>query len=343
MNRTGLLYCAALLVFPATTHARSYADVLDRVNTSVVEIHTREQVMQGATPQVLDLSGIASGVVVSADALVITAAHVVQSADRIRVRFLDGQEVDARVVASEPAADVALLELERLPSSASVAHLGDSSTMRVGDEVFVVGAPYGMSHTLTVGHVSGRHRPHAVSGEFLEGELFQTDAAVNQGNSGGPMFNVDGEVIGIVSHILTVSGGFEGLGFAVTSNLARRLLLERRSFWSGLHGYWLEGEMARVFNLPQSRGLLVQRIAANSPASRLGLQAGALEASIGNEDLYVGGDIILEVLGISLADPDAYPRVRERMAKIRAGEKVTIKILRGGEIRVLSTRVERIE
>lgn len=207
----------------------------------------------------------------------------------------------------------------------------------------MVGAPYGMSHTLTVGHISGRHRPRAVSGEFLEGELFQTDAAVNQGNSGGPMFNAEGEVVGIVSHILSVSGGFEGLGFAVTSNLARQLLLEKRSFWSGLHGYWLEGELARVFNLPQARGLLVQRIAAHSPASRIGLQAGAVDATIGEEELYVGGDIILEVLGISLADPDGYRRVRERVAKLRTGERVTIKVLRGGEVRVPSTRVERIE
>ncbi|BAU48819.1 trypsin family protein [Sulfurifustis variabilis] len=342
MNRTGFL-CAALLAFPAASDARSYADVLERVNTSVVEIHTREQIVQNGTPQVVDVSGIGSGVIVSADGLVITAAHVVQSADRIRVRFLGDIETGARIVASEPAADVALLRLDRLPPSARVARLGDSSKTRVGDEVFVVGAPYGMSHTLTVGHVSGRHQPRAVSGEFLEGELFQTDAAVNQGNSGGPMFNADGEVIGIVSHILTVSGGFEGLGFAVTSNLARRLLLEKRSFWSGLHGYWLEGEMARVFNLPQSRGLLVQRIAANSPASRIGLRAGAVEASIGDEDLYVGGDIILEVLGISLADPDGYRRVRERVAKLNTGERVTIRVLRGGEMLTLSTRVERVE
>lgn len=342
MNRAGLL-CLALLAVTPAADARSYADVLERVNAAVVEIHTREQILQGTAPRVVNISGLGSGVVVSADGLVLTAAHVVQSADRIRVRFVDGEDVDARVIASEPAADVALLKLDRLPPSGGVARLGDSSKMRVGDEVFVVGAPYGMSHTLTVGHVSGRHHPHTVSGEFLEGELFQTDAAVNQGNSGGPMFNADGEVVGIVSHILSVSGGFEGVGFAVTSNLARRLLLEKRSFWSGLHGYWLEGEMARVFNLPQSRGLLVQRIATNSPASRIGLQAGTVEATIDDEDLYVGGDVILEVLGISLADPNGYLRVRERMARLKNGDRVTIQVLRGGKVRTLSTRVERID
>ena len=108
--------------------------------------------------------------------------------------------------------------------------LGDSDKVEVGGDVFIVGAPYGISHTLTAGHVSGRHRPNTIYSELATAEFVQTDAAINEGNSGGPMFGMAGEVIGIVSHIISKSGGFEGLGFVVTSNMARALLLERRSF-----------------------------------------------------------------------------------------------------------------
>src|SRR2546428_14066573 len=115
-------------------------------------------------------------------------------------------------------------------------------------------------------------------------EFFQADAAINQGNSGGPLFNMKGEVIGIVSHILSHSGGSEGLGFAVTSKVARQLL-EQKSFWSGLGGFMLSGDMAQVFNPPPPGvGLLVQRVAAGSPAERMGLKAGTTRASIGDEE-----------------------------------------------------------
>ena len=152
---------------------------------------------------------------ISKDGKVLTAAHVVQTADTVSVEFPNGEIVKAKVVSSEPPADIALLQLERVPASAVVAKLGDSDQVGVADQIFVVGAPYGISHTLTVGHISARRTPGGEQSELGLAEFFQTDAAVNQGNFGGPMFNMNGEVIGIVSHILSQSGGFEGLGFAV--------------------------------------------------------------------------------------------------------------------------------
>ncbi len=129
----------------------------------------------------------------------------------------------------------------------------------------MVGTPYGLARTLTVGHLSGRLKPGQVSGLFELAEFLQTDAAINQGNSGGPLFNAAGEVLGIVSHLISKSGGFEGLGFVVASNTARRLLLDEPVPWFGLDAILIEGDLLRVFNLP-APGLLIQRVAEESPA-----------------------------------------------------------------------------
>jgi S1-C subfamily serine protease len=252
-----------------------------------------------------------------------------QTVDEITVEFLNGHVSPARVVGSEPA-DLALLQLDSVPEGMAVATLGDSDAVEVGDQVFIVGAPYGIGHTLTVGHISARHKPNTVYSGMALAEFLQTDAAINQGNSGGPMFNLRGEIIGIVSHIISKSGGFEGLGFVVTSKIARRLLLERRSFWSGVDGYVLTGELARVFNLPQSVGLLVQRVAAQSPAAQAGLLGGSVRATIGGATLTVGGDVVLDVQGLPITGRSSYEAIQARLSQLHPGVPITITVLRGG-------------
>jgi len=304
---TRALACLSILLIgsgarpAAAAEAGSLSEVFSRVNPAVVEIHTKETDLPPLPAgQPVSVAGLGSGVLISADGKVLTAAHVVQTADAIEVQFLTGEVVKAKVLSSEPTADVALLQLERAPKAPFVAKVGDSDAVDIGDEVFVVGAPLGVSHTLTVGYISGRRKPNATFSGMTRTEFFQTDAAINQGNSGGPLFNMKGEVIGIVSYILSHSGGSEGLGFAVTSKVARQLL-EQKSFWSGVNGYMLTGELAQVFNVPPPGvGLLVQRVANGSPADQLGLKEGTTRATIGDEDLIVGGDIILGILGIPL-------------------------------------------
>jgi S1-C subfamily serine protease len=160
---------------------------------------------------------------------ILTAAHVVQAADQVWVEFTTGDTIEARVRASDQASDVALLELSR-PAPTAPAVVGDSDQSKVGDEVFVVGAPLGQTHTLTVGHISARRANPFMFTSFEPVELFQTDAAINPGNSGGPMFTMGGELIGVVSHILSTTGGFQGLGYAVTSNQARATLEDPNTF-----------------------------------------------------------------------------------------------------------------
>jgi S1-C subfamily serine protease len=311
--------------------ADTVGQVFRRVNASVVIVRTREQdigVQPGATTGTV--AGLGSGVVIDAHGHVLTAAHVVQTVDEITVEFMDGHRSAARVVGSEPEADLALLELLSVPPGMQVAILGDSDAVEIGDQIFIVGAPYGIGHTLTVGHISARHKPNTVYSGMALAEFLQTDAAINHGNSGGPMFSLRGEVVGIVSHIISKSGGFEGLGFVVTSNMARQLLLERRSFWSGVDGYVLTGELARVFNLPQPVGLLVQRVAAQSPAAKAGLLGGNLRVTIAGETLMVGGDIVLEVQGLPITGRSSYEAIQTRLSQLHPGLPITITALRGG-------------
>jgi len=321
---------APMILTPA--QAQSLRDAFKQVDASVVVVKTTQtEIAAGPERQPVSIPGLGSGVLISQEGDVMTAAHVVQTADRVFVEFSSGELIDAKIVGSEPAADVALLRLTRQPPpQAQVAKLGDSDLVDVGDQIFIIGTPLGLNHTLTAGHISARHKPNKMYSGMLLAEFFQTDAAINQGNSGGPMFNMAGEVVGIVSHIISRSGGFEGLGFAATSNMARGLLLDRKSFWSGLDGYFLSGELARVFNLPQPGGLLVQRVADNSPAALIGLRAGTMKATIEGENLIVGGDIVLEVQGIPF-DRNTYRAIRDKLSELPTGEFISVTVLRGGE------------
>ena len=342
-------FCACLLngcLAPGASSAESLRDTFDRVKSSVVVVETKQRALsqrpsRRSESRFVDVAGLGSGVVVKVGdkVAVFTAAHVVQTADEVSVRFADKSVSPASVATSTPSADVALLELDEIPRNVRPVKLGNSEAVEVGDRVFVVGAPHGLTHTLTVGYIGARRRSNQIVGSMAYMELFQTDAAINAGNSGGPMFNADGEVIGIVSHILTHSGGFEGLGFAVTSNVARQLLIDEPILWSGVDTYLVRDDLARVFNLPQAEGLLVQRVAERSPGEALGLRAGTLHAQIGDEKLLVGGDIVLAVAGETIrADPVALQTIRARLRELKDNETLTVKILRGGKVTELSSR-----
>lgn len=320
-------------------------DVFERIHTSVVTIKAvmpAEPAAAGSAKS--SKPEVGSGVLVTEDGRIMTAAHVVQTADRVTVEFVDGILRPARVLSSIPAADVALIQLvEPPPATAVVAPLGDSDSVRVGASVFVVGAPLGINHTLTVGHISARRNTDASLAGLVTLEQFQTDAAINKGNSGGPMFDMRGEVIGIVSFIVSESGGSEGLGFAVTSRVARELLLERNAMWSGVDMFVLRGAMAAAFNVPDGRaGALIQHVAASSPGERLGLRAGSIRAAIQGNELLLGGDIVLEAFGIPFGNPEDEARIIRESFDLEPDALVRLVVLREGRTVTIAKPVREI-
>jgi serine protease Do len=336
---TALLVGLPLVWSPGSARAQSIADVgavFEKVNPTVVVVRAKGRDVTGGG--LVGFTEVGSGVLISADGKVMTAAHVTQGMDDITVEFIGGETVRARTVAEEPAADLELLQLERVPAGAKVATLGDSNTVRVGDPVLIVGAPYGLSHSMSAGWVSARWPPNSVYRAMPLAEFLQTNATINTGNSGGPMFNMKGEVIGIVSHNISKSGGSEGLGFVVSINTAKLLLLERPSFWSGLDGRLISGPIAQILNLPQSTGYLVKSVAKGSPADAVGLRGGAVLATIMGEQLVVGGDIILKVQGISIGDAADHRRVRDILAAVPPGAEFVMTVLRLGQVIELKGR-----
>ena len=313
-------------------------DVFRRVRPAVVVIATRQRELAPEGLGYLSMRGLGSGVVISQKGDVLTAAHVVQSAEEIVVSFSDSVLVPAHVVASSLGSDVALLKLERVPSGIVAAKLGDSNRAEIGGAIFVVGHPFGLDYTLTTGVLSARRQGKKILGRMNQGEVLQTDAAVNQGNSGGPMFSMQGEVIGIVSALLTSTGGFEGMGFATPSNVARQLLLDQRVFWTGVDGYFVDREVAGALNLPQPAGFLVERVAGGSPGAGLGLRTGSIRVTIGGEPVILGGDVILEVQGIAIAE-GSLDRIVTALARLSEGDLLRIKVLRDGRVLELSSRV----
>jgi S1-C subfamily serine protease len=172
-------------------------------------------------------------------------------------------------------------------------------------------------------------------------EMIQTDAAINMGNSGGPMFNMNGEVVGIVSRILTQSGGFEGLGFAIPSKVAQRVLLNARSFWSGIDFVLLQDTLAQVFNLPQAAGLLVQQVAAGSPGAQLGVRAGTVRVQVGMQQVLGGGDVVLGVGGIDIMPNGAsLEQIQNYLSGLKAGDSVRVSVLRSGKVMKLAGPVK---
>ncbi|MGQ9862782.1 MAG: DegQ family serine endoprotease [Thiobacillaceae bacterium] len=245
---------------------------------------------------------------------ILTNNHVVEDADRIRVRFQDGREYDARVRGTDPKSDIAVLEIaaQGIPAL----KWGDSSRLEVGEWVVAIGNPFGLSHSLTAGVVSAKGRTSLGINDYED--FIQTDAAINPGNSGGPLLNLDGEVIGVNTAIFSRSGGYMGIGFAIPSNLARTIaeqILTQRRVIRGVIGLTVQPltrDIAEALSLKDQRGVLVSAVAPGSPAHRAGLRA---------------GDVLVSFDGTPLADGGQY---RNRAAMARPGSTVVLGVIRNG-------------
>ena len=308
--------------------AKLYQNVLP----AVVTIYTTSKAFteKGA----IQNQGLGSGVLISGDCHILTAAHVVDGSSKIKVKTQDGKLRDATVLFSEKSADIALLKLDVLDVKLSHATLGDSDMMAVGQNIYAIGSPYGMENSFSSGIVSAFRNFNSLYDGTVNIEFIQTDAAINSGNSGGPLFNSKGEVVGIASSILTVSGGFQGIGMAVTSNTVKGLLAFEDRPWIGIESVFLTGEeLSELFNLNLTGGLLVQKVAKSSPADRAGLKGGSISANVSGKPILFGGDIILKIGTQETCHVGCIEGVRNVLAN---KNKIDVIYLRGGKERMVT-------
>src|SRR5262249_18432292 len=325
-----ILMAAVLSGFALAAQAQNLDDIFRKANPPVVVVRSKGRAVGAGGITRFNETG--SGVLISSSGKVMTAAHVVNGMDEITVEGVAGEVVHAKIISSDAAADISLLQLERVTAAMRVAKLGDSDTVRVGQQVMIVGAPYGLSHSMSVGWISARWPPNTIFRDMPLAEFFQTTATINTGNSGGPMFNMAGEVIGIVSQNISKSGGSEGLGFVVTINTAQKLLIERKVFWSALQGVLLTGDLAAIFNVPAPAGFLVKTVAEGSTAWNMGLTGGDRIVTIGGKEVAVRGDIILSVDGIAVVSEDHIEQIRNKLAGMPPGTPFKVSVLRAGKV-----------
>lgn len=333
MNK--LLVLLTLIILSHPLCGQSLSELYASVSPSVVVIETKEKI-EDANGQTSYLHSKGSGVLISAQGEILTAAHVVNNAEHINVIFHDGKRYPAKVVRLAAVADVALIELVYYDNQYNVAAMGDSDEVAIGHDIFVIGAPFGIEYSLSRGIVSGKSVEKTRMEGFTYAEFFQTDAAINHGNSGGPMFNMKGEVIGLVSSIVTESGGFDGIGFAATINVTKRLVIDSdRRRWTGISGVLVSGELARILNVPQQGGFLIEDVVALSPAFMADLKGGNAPFYSGGEEIRLGGDIILAVNDIPIISEKNIITLFKSV--ILTGEQshkaFRLKILRAGKVR----------
>ena len=231
---------------------------------------------------------LGSGFLVSSDGIVVTNNHVIADADEIKVRLSDDTEFPAKLLGTDPKTDVAVLKIDAGDRELPFVKFGDSDRLRVGDWVVAIGNPFGLGGTVTAGIVSARGRD---IGQGPYDDFIQTHASINRGNSGGPLFNLDGDVIGINTAIFSQSGGSIGIGFAISSKLSSNVVAQLREFgrtrrgWLGVRIQQVTDEIAESLGLQKARGALVADVTPDGPAKQAGIQAGDVILKFAGQDV----------------------------------------------------------
>ncbi len=280
------------------------------------------------------VEGAGSGFVIDPKGFILTNNHVVEGAQSIEVVMGDQTRYPAKVIGADPRNDVALIKIEPKNKALVALSLGDSSTIQVGQKVLAIGNPFGFQSTLTTGVISALGRTVQTSQTTFIDEAIQTDAAINRGNSGGPLINSHGEVIGINSAIYTPTGTTAGIGFAIPINTAKRIAQDLihdgrvHQAYLGVTSYAIGGGLAEALDLPVQEGLLVQTLARGGPAAQSGIRAGDRIAQLGMRRFYVGGDVIVAIDGQKVASELDVNLV---LNKKRPGDEVKVTVYRGGK------------
>ncbi len=317
-----------------TVKAQDISALFAKLDSSVVIIQVIESQTKGdgGLNDKVSFGALGSGVLIDKTGRILTAAHVVNNADEIQVIFRDGQVLKAKVTSLSRQADIAVIKTMGVIRNPKPAKLGDSDKSKIGDKIMIIGSPMGLHHSLSVGYISRKETEKQMTSNFKSMEFFQTDASINTGNSGGPMFNMDGEVVGIVSSILSRSGGFEGIGFVATINIIKDLLLEKSNTWLGVDVLFLHGTLAMAFNVPQEGGVLIQNVTKGSPAHFMGLKGGFIKSVIAEREVVIGGDIVLAIDNYKFDTPKNVEKAVNYLNSIAKGGSYTLKVLRAGKI-----------
>jgi serine protease Do len=329
-------------VLPAPAFARtgagsaSIADVVERALPSVVNI-SLTKLSKVRAPQAFPFffgpgmgpeggerreQGMGSGVIVSSDGYILTNNHVVSDASEIKVTLSDRREFDAEVIGTDPKSDVAVIRLKGPPADLRPIAFGDSAAIRLGDVVLAIGNPFGVGQTVTMGIVSAKGRADVGIVDYED--FIQTDAAINPGNSGGALVDTEGRLVGINTAILSRSGGYQGIGFAIPTTMAGPIMESLKKYgkvtrgWLGVSIQDVDQELSSTMKLPIARGVLIADVQNGSPASRSGLRR---------------GDVIVKVEGQPVASSGEF---RNAIASAGANRNVSLELYRDSKPMTLS-------
>jgi S1-C subfamily serine protease len=289
---------------------------------------------------------LGSGFVLDKAGHIITNYHVVRGASRVEVSFSNNEQVKAHVVGSDPSTDIAVLQVDAHSRALTPLQLGNSDSVRVGDSVVAIGNPFGLDRSITAGIVSALQRPIQAPNGFTTDHVIQTDAALNHGNSGGPLLNAQGQVIGVNAQIQTggTSDGNVGIGFAIPINTVRTVVAQLIAHGKVAHAFLgitaqpIDPDIARLFHLPVKRGLLVDTVEAGSGAAAAGLRASTNKVTVSGETWPLGGDIIVSVDGVSTPSVE---RLRDAVAAKNPGDTIKLGILRNTKHKTLTVKLGR--
>jgi S1-C subfamily serine protease len=290
---------------------------------------------------------LGSGFVIDKAGYIVTNYHVVGEAQSVQVSFSNSDAMKAQIVGKDPYTDIALLKVGASSRALKPLDLGNSDTVQVGDQVAAIGNPFGYDRSITLGIVSALQRSLTAPNGSPIDHVIQTDAALNHGNSGGPLLNTRGQVIGVSSAISTGDTGSQGnvgIGFAIPINTVRDVIAELKQHgrvdhpYLGVIGHPISANIAKLFNLPADHGLLVERVIPGSGAEKAGLRGGTNPELVEGESYQLGGDLIVKAGGIELASTE---RLREIVAERKPGDTLEIEYYRGREPRTADVKLGR--
>jgi S1-C subfamily serine protease len=323
----------------ASASPLSVNQIYRRTYKGVVEITVTAEASESpfGGPQA---QGQGSGFVYDRQGHIVTNQHVIQGASSVSVRFWNGQTYDAEVVGTDASTDLAVLDVDAPASVLSPLRLGDSSEVEVGDGVVAIGSPFGLEQTVTSGIVSALHRQMTAPNEFSINDSIQTDAAINHGNSGGPLLNAGGRVIGVNAQIESDSGGNDGVGFAIPSNTVSSIVSQLVETGEVEHAYLGVG----VQTIPASaaeeldlvEGVALTQVRSETPAARAGLRASSGSRLVDGESYPTGGDVVTALDGKKITSAEELQSVIDAS---KPGDTVSITFVRDGDSRTVRVQL----